>query len=240
MALRRDDTGFGGYSLLQDDSLFCYGIDAVLLADFSRCGNADRVMDLGTGNAIVPLIMYAKYTPAEIVGVEVQNSSFQLALTNVSDNRLSEKIKVRKMDVLDVQKEFPAESFSVVTCNPPYTEKGRGIPGQNPAKFIARHETSASLSDFVSAAAWLLPKGGRLYMVHRPSRLTDIFCICRSFGLEPKTLRMVVPHAGGPANMVLLECVKGAGRELKILPELAVRKDDGSYTDEIEEIYGRK
>ncbi len=240
MALRRDDIGFGGYTLLQDDSAFCYGVDAVLLADLARCGPADRVMDLGTGNGIVPLIIHARYTPASITGLEVQNSVFELALANVSHNELSDRIKIVKSDVLDVRRLFPAESFTVVTCNPPYTEKGRGIPGSNPVQFTARHETTAAFSDFAAAASWLLPKGGRFCVVHRPSRLADIFESCRACGMEPKALRMVVPHAGEEANIVLVEAVKGAGKELKVLPELVVRSADGSYTDEIEKIYCRK
>ena len=240
MALRRDDIGFGGYSLLQDDEAFCYGVDAVLLADLAHARQSDRVMDLCTGNGVIPLIIYAKYRPKSISGIEIQKSAYELAVKNAADNGLSEKISFFNMDALDVKKRFAAESFSLVCCNPPYTEKGHGIPGANESIHIARHETSAALSDFTAAAAWLLPNGGRFCMVHRPSRLADIMQCCREQGLEPKTLRMVAPHRGAAANIVLVECVKGGGRELKVLPELIVRNPDGSFTDEIEEIYCRK
>lgn len=239
MALRRDDIGFGGYTLLQDDEAFCYGVDAVLLADLACASESDRIMDLGTGNGAVPLIMHARYKPREIIGLEAQRSAFELAQTNAADNLLEGSVKFVNMDVLDVRSEFPAESFSVVTCNPPYTEKGRGIAPDCSGRYLARHETSASLFDFVSAAAWLLPTGGRFCMVHRPSRLADIFECCRENGLEPKKLRMVAPHAGEAANIVLIECVKGAGKELKLLPELILREPDGSYTRETEKIYCR-
>ena len=239
MALRRDDIGFGGYTLLQDDEAFCYGVDAVLLADMAAASEKDRVMDLGTGNGIVPLIMHARYSPREIIGLEAQKSAFELAQMNAADNHIEECVKFVNLDVLDVRSRFEPESFTLVTSNPPYTEKGRGIPGANSSVYMARHETTASLADFVSAAAWLLSEGGRFCMVHRPSRLADIIQSCRENRLEPKKLRMVAPHAGEAANIVLIECVKGGGKELKVLPELILRNSDGSYTQETEKVYCR-
>lgn len=239
MAVRKDEIGFGGYVLYQDDEGFCYGVDAVLLADFSLAGASDRVIDLGTGTGVVPLIIEAKYSPKEIVGVEKQSGSYELALRNASENGLEGKISFVNADVKDIRDCFEAESFDIVTSNPPYMEGGRGPVSPNRKKYDARTETSAGLEDFISAAAYLLKKGGRFCMVHRPSRLADIIEYSRKYKLEPKRLRMVAPHKGENANIVLIELVKGAGKELTVLPELAVRSEDG-YTEEIEKIYQRQ
>lgn len=236
MAERIDEIGFGGYRLIQDTDAFCYGTDAVLLADFAKCREKDSLIDLGTGNGIVPIIVYAKYHPQKLAGLELQPGAYELAVRNAELNGLAEAISFYNGDVKDASKLFEAESFSVVTSNPPYTEKGRG-PVSSDAKLIARHETTAGLEDFIAAAGYLLKKGGAFYMVHRPSRLADIFVLLRKYDLEPKKLQMVAPHQGDAANIALVQAVKGAGHELTVLPELAVRKKDGSYTAALQQIY---
>lgn len=236
MSERIDDIGFGGYKLIQDTEGFCYGTDAVLLADFAKCRENDVVMDLGTGNGIVPIIVYAKYHPAQLAGIELQPKAFELAVRNSQMNGMENVLVFYNGDVKDVRANFEKGSFTVVTSNPPYTEKGRG-PVSSDAKLAARHETSAGLEDFISAAEYLLKKSGSFYMVHRPSRLADIISLLRKYGLEPKKLQMVAPHQGEAANIVLVQAVKGAGHELTVLPELVVRKKDGSFTSALAHIY---
>ncbi len=240
MVLRSDETGFGGFTVLQDTDAFCYGIDAVLLADAARCGTQERVADLGTGNGIVPLILEAKYSPREIIGVELQPEMASLAAENARRNRLDRKLFFVNCDVLDIRSHFASSSFDVVCCNPPYVEQGSGTSGPAGPKQLARHESSAGLSDFIDAAAWLLKTGGRFVLIHRPARLVDILCFCRTKGIEPRALRFVSPHAGEEPNLVLVTAVKGAGKELKILPTLAVRNPDGSFTEEVLNIYEQK
>ncbi len=239
MALRTDEIGFGGFQLLQDTDSFCYGVDAVLLADTAVCGSNERVCDLGSGNGIVPLIIEAKYAPAEIVGVEFQTMLYQLAVQNAKINKVDQKLHFVNCDVLKVFDYLEPESFDLVSCNPPYMEKGRGSVNPCGALQLARHESSAALSDFIEAAARLLKSGGRFCLIHRPARLVDIFSLCRDNGLEPKVLRPVCPHAGESPNLALVTAVKGAGRELKFLPSLAVRHADGSFTEELLQIYKR-
>lgn len=238
MPRRVDDIGFGGFKLIQDTDGFCYGVDAVLLADFAKAEGSDKVLDLCCGNGIVPLIMEAKYSPAEITGMEIMPAVAALAAENAVFNGLSGKISVICDDVLNIEKHIKPASYSLVTCNPPYFEKGSGISCSDSEKHTARHETTAGLEDFISAAAYALDRGGRFCMVHRPSRLGDIIELCRRYSLEPKVLRMVVPRKGESANIVLISCVKGAGKELQVLPELAVREGSG-FTEEIRTIYGK-
>lgn len=239
MAVREDDTGFRGYILLQDPDTFCYGVDAVLLADYGRAAPAERLLDLGSGNGAAALIAMGKYGPVSAVGVEVQERQVALARESARRNGLEDRLRFVQGDVLNIRELVSEESFDVVLCNPPYSEAGRGIVSANHAAYIARHETTAALADFVRAAAYALKTGGRFVTVHRPSRLPDVFETCRACGLEPKRMRMVLPRPGAAPNIVLVSAVKGGGKELTVDPPLCVRDENGAYSDELQRIYGR-
>ena len=250
---RIENTGFGNIKLIQDPDQFCYGVDAVILADFanSLCPDFTSAVDLGTGNGIIPLILSHKNSTAHITGVEVQPDSADMAKRSCEMNGLTDRITIAVGDVLDIYEDMMSGSLGtclelkkgsadMVTCNPPYFTKGGAIPSSSRAKFIARHETTAQVEDFIKAAAAFLKRKGHFFMVHRPSRLADIFYYSRKHGLEPKDLRMVVPKPGEAPNIVLIHCIKGGGKELNVMKELAVYGEDGRYSDEIEKIYERK
>ena len=240
---RIENIGFGDMKLVQDTEEFCYGVDAVILADFaySFCSGFKKAVDLGTGTGIVPFILSHKNRDAEFVGIDVQESSIRMAEKGSLLNSLQERISFVRRDVSDTEDGFFEKlEADMVTCNPPYFAKGGGIPSENMSRFIARHETSAGIEDFVKAAASILKGKGHLFIVHRPSRLVDIFCACRKYGLEPKDIRYVKPRSGEVPNIVLIHCKAGGGRELRIMNELCVYNDDGSYSDEIQRIYERR
>ncbi|MCQ2552458.1 MAG: tRNA1(Val) (adenine(37)-N6)-methyltransferase [Clostridia bacterium] len=222
MARKLCDIGFGGYTLVQDTDLYCYGTDAVLLSKFCNALHKDKVVDFCTGNGAIPLIVDALYSPAAITGIELQLSSYLLAEENAKLNHLENKLKFFCGDVKNVLDFIDKDSIDLVTCNPPYFEEGKTLGSSEGPMHIARHETSAKLEDFIKAASLVLKNGGRLCMVHRPSRLADIIELSRENGLEPKRLQMVVPFTGEKANILLIECVKGAGKQLEVLPEIAL------------------
>ena len=238
-ALRIDDTGFGSIRLTQDTDYFCYGTDAVLLADFASRNRHSRAADLGTNNAVIPLLMSVTTEIEYFAGIELHTKAAELAEYNVRENGLSERIGIFHCDILDVPVSFEAASFDAVTANPPYFPGHAGVGNDRPHLHAARHETTASLDDFVRCAAFLLRPGGAFYLIHRPERLVDIFVSCRNVDLEPKVMRFVCPHAGEPPNMVLIECRRKGGRELKILPALSVRSGDGSRSEELIRIYSQ-
>ncbi len=248
-----DDTGFGGYRLIQKRREFCYGIDAVLLADFAALAvrpNAN-VCDLGTGTGIIPLILAHKTKAAQIVGVELQRDSWSRACRMAALNGLQERLHFFCADVatlLKTQKDggpnpedlLRPGGFQTVTANPPYVARGAGLQNDNDARRIARHETTAGIAEFAAAAARLLAEGGQFCLVHRPSRLADIITACREVQLEPKELRFVSPMRGQVANLFLLRCRKGGGPELSLRPTLVVYGEDGTYNTEILRIYKRE
>jgi tRNA1Val (adenine37-N6)-methyltransferase len=239
MAERIDEIGFGGLKLIQDTDYFCYGVDAVLLADFASRSGHKKIADLGTNNAVIPVIM-AGITDAELItGIEKQESPALLAERNVQLNGFSGRINIINTDILDIAEHMKGGSCDAVTCNPPYTERGTGpVNGEN-AMTAARHETTASLDDFIRCAAYLLKDKGMFYMIHRPSRIVDIACSCRANRLEPKLLQFISPREGEKPNLMLIQCRKNGGRELKLLDPLNVYGNDGNYTEEIMKIYRR-
>ena len=242
MQLRYDETGFGDIGIFQAPEEFCYGVDAVLLADFAAQGARKRrqcrIMDLGTGTGIIPLILAHKTDAPYIGGLEVQPNSFELVKKNIEHNRLTGRLFAFQGDVSSFSlEEELAATFDVVTTNPPYFVGGGGIESRNPAKSIARHETTGALEDFLRLASKLLRERGDFYMVHRPSRLVDIITGCRKYRLEPKELRFVSGKPMEKPNILLVHCVKYGNPELKILSPLAVHNENGSYTNEILKIY---
>lgn len=234
---RLDDLQIAGLHLIQNPEWFCFGIDAVLLSDFVQLEKQETAVDLGTGNAVVPILVSAKNEFNHITAAEVQPEIAALAKRNISLNNLGEKIKILETDVLDITQHIPRSSADVVFSNPPYFKKGGAIPSSNNQKFIARHETTAEISDFLDISSSILKPGGRLYMIHRPDRLVDIFYHARKIGLEPKLLQMVHPNTKAPANIALIKFSNQRGRELKLAEPLYVYNSDGSYTNKIKSIY---
>lgn len=239
---RVENIGFGDLKLIQDPESFCYGVDAVILADFACdiCSEFKMAADLGTGNGIIPFIMSHKNRNAHFIGVELQEAPLQLAQRSCALNGLENRVEFFPGDVSALDERiFSGRDIDLVTCNPPYFPKGGGIPSGNESKFIARHETVAGVEDFIKTAAEILNGKGDFFMVHRPSRLVDIFCYCRKYRMEPKHIRFVVPQKGKTPNIVLIHCRAGGGRELKFMEELCVYGADGRYSDEIMKIYER-
>lgn len=240
---RLDEIGFGGLRLIQKPEEFCYGVDAVILADFASKYSRKSfrsAVDLGTGTGIIPLILSYKTGIPSIQGVEVQDASFGRAVRNSALNGLEGRVGFIHGDVKDYKTGWGKElqgTVDLVTSNPPYTAGSSGLTSSNPAKLIARHETTASLEDFMKCAAYILRDKGEFFMVHRPSRIVDICCLGRQYGLEVKELQFVSPNREGKPNILLVHMVKGGGREVKMLPPLYVYNMDGSYTDELRKAY---
>ena len=234
---RIDEIGFSDLKLIQKPDEFCYGVDAVILADFASRKKASKIVDLGTGTGIVPIILSHKTNAEFIYGIEYQRDSFERALRNVELNNLEGRLGFINANVAEF--DGLKEWADAVTTNPPYMVSNGPITNDNSAKTIARHETVGNLDDFVRCASGILKNRGDFYMVHRPSRLVDIFVSCRQYRLEPKEIRIVAPRKGERPNIVLIHCVKNGGAELKILDDLYVYEEPGIYSEEIQCIYER-
>ena len=235
---RIDDLGRNGYKIIQNKEKFCFGIDAVLLSDFAKAKPGERVLDIGTGTGIIPILMEAKTEGEHFTGLDIQAESIEMANRSVQMNGLSEKIDMVCGDIKEAVDIFGTASFKVITTNPPYMTDNHGIQNPSEPKAIARHEICCTLDDILRESSKLLKEKGRFYMVHRPFRLAEIMAGCVKYRLEPKRIRFVHSYIDKEPSMVLIEALKGGNSRVKIEPPLIVYKEPNVYTDEIYEIYG--
>ncbi|MDD7182052.1 MAG: tRNA1(Val) (adenine(37)-N6)-methyltransferase [Peptostreptococcus porci] len=233
---RIDDLQFKGLKIIQNINGFCFGIDAVLLANFCKIKKNAEVIDLGTGTGIIPILLSGKSNAKKITGVEIQDEVVDMARRSVSLNDLEEKIEIVKCDIKCVQDSFEKNRYDVVVSNPPYMHSN-GLINENDKKAISRHEVLCNLEDVIRGAAYLLKPNGRFFMINRPLRLVDMICYGRQYNLEPKFIRFVHSKANKAPKLVLMEYVKNAKPESKILEPLYVYGEDNKYTKEILDIY---
>lgn len=234
-----DDLQLKGLNLIQKIDGFKFGVDAVLLSDFANVKKRHRAIDLCTGTGIIPFLLYGKYEPTEIYGLEIQGDMVEMAMRSTKLNSLEEKIVFVNEDLKNIEYLKKLEKFDVVTVNPPYKLNNAGIINPSDKLAIARHEVLCNLEDVISASRILLKDNGRMFMVHRPERLADIFTLMRKYKIEPKRVKMVHPKIGKAPNIVLVEGQRDGGAYLKWEPPLYVYDENGRYTKEIDLIYGR-
>ena len=235
---RIDELHRNGYRIIQNTKKFCFGMDAVLLSGFASVKPGGRVLDMGTGTGIIPILLEAKTEGKHFTGLEIQPESADMARRSVALNGLEDKITIVTGDIKEASRIFGGASFDVVTCNPPYMEGNHGLKNPEDAKAIARHEVLCNLEDVIREASAVLKPGGQLYLVHRPRRLVDIITLMTKYRIEPKRMKLVHPYVGEEANMVLIEGTRGGGRQMRVEKPLIVYKERGVYTDEIYDIYG--
>jgi len=213
---RCDDLGINGLKLIQDDELFCFGTDSVLLSNFAKAKSNDTVVDLCTGNGIIPVLMSAKTKAKKFYGIELQKCSYELCKENIELNDLAEKFEAINADIKDINKYFRKGSIDVVTCNPPYMNSGAGFLNPTDSLSIARHEIKTDLKGVIDAAASVLKFGGHFYIVHRADRLCDIISFMRDRKIEPKRIAFVHPSPEKEPKLVLLDAIYGANPSLKL------------------------
>lgn len=235
---RIDDLQRNGYRIIQNSEKFCFGMDAVLLSGFARVKTGARVLDMGTGTGIIPILLEGKTKAAHLTGLEIQEESADMARRSILLNHLEKKIDIVTGDIKEAGNLFQAASFDVITCNPPYMIGQHGIVNPDTPKAIARHEVLCTLEDVVKNAALLLKPGGYFFMVHRPFRLAEIITMMTKYKLEPKRMQLVHPYVDKEPNMVLIEGCRGGKSRMTVEKPLIVYKEQNEYTDDIYEIYG--
>ncbi len=223
----------GRLSVLQKKGGYRFSLDAILLAHFVRVRGAKRVVDLGSGNGVIPLILTSLYPSVRVTGLEIQDKMVDRALRNIAMNDVQDRVEILQGDVISVDKRLPPGSFDLALSNPPYRRLSSGRVSPDPERYVARHEAKVSLTDFLHAGATLLPAGGSMALIYPATRAVDLLVAMRGEGLEPKRLRFVYPFAHGPAEFVLAEGVKGAGSEVRIMSPLIVYAGEKKYTEEV-------
>lgn len=234
MEVINDLVGYNNMKIYQNTDWFLFSLDSVLLPNFVTLNkNITKIIDLGTGNAPIPLILSTK-TSAGIVGVEIQKDCYELAKKSVVHNKLEDKIEILNMDMKLLKDYYESDSFDVVTCNPPYFKySDKSHLNEDEHKIIARHEKMIELDEIVSLAKYLLKNNGVFALVHRTDRLIDIISLLEKNNLEIKKMRFIYPKVEQESNMILIEARKNGKTGLKLLPPLYVHNEDGSYTNEV-------
>ncbi len=227
-----------GFSIIQGEKSFRYGLDAVLLSGYARVKKGENVLDLGTGTGILPILLAAKTPGRSFTGLEIQKESADMAARSVQYNALGDRVKIVQGDIREAVSIFGAASFDVVVSNPPYMIGDHGLQNPDPALAIARHEVLCTFRELASSAAALLRDRGRLYLVHRPFRLAEILDVLRELHLEPKRMQLVYPYIDREPNLVLIEALKSGRSRMTVEKPLIVYREPGVYTDDILKIYG--
>jgi tRNA1Val (adenine37-N6)-methyltransferase len=227
------DVLFGGrLSLYQSRSGYRFSIDALLLANYVSIKRGDRVIDLGTGNAVIPLVLAQLHPSAAFVGIELQASMAERARRNVRLNGLERRVRIISGDVRRPQTLGAAAVFDVAVCNPPYRTPSSGRISANHERQMSRHEMTGDLNDFLRAGAFLLRDKGRMALVYPAVRSADLIFALRQARIEPKRLRMVHSFQDAEASLLLVEGLKGGRAGVKIQPPLVIYGDDKKFTDE--------
>ena len=226
----------GKLKIIQRKKGYRFSIDSLLLAHFVKVRGGEEIVDLGTGNGVIPLILGCLHPSVRVVGLELQEEMVQRALRSVDLNRLGERVKIIQGDVCSVEESFSPQSFDAVVCNPPYRETASGRINPDPERRVARHEIKARLSDFLRAGSYLLRRRGRMALVYPAARTLDLLQTMRQEDLEPKRLRLVYSLEESASTLVLAEGIKGGGSELRVMPPLVMYTKERKYSPEIRAI----
>ncbi len=237
---RIDDLEYKGLKIIQNKNGFCFGMDAILLSDFSKNIKKNSVVvDIGTGTGILSILLTGKTDLKKVYAIEVQEEVCDMVRRSILLNNLEKKIEVININVKEILSKIDKNTIDVVVTNPPYKKKNTGVINENEKKLISRHEIAASLEDFIKITKDLLKDKGEFYMVHKPDRLVDILSLMRIYKIEPKVIQFVCANKDKEPNLVLIKGVKNANPFLKIENNLYIYEKDGKYTKEILEIYNK-
>ena len=230
--------GYNDLKIIQDNEMFNFSLDSVLLPNFVTINKKiDKILDIGCGNAPIPLILSTK-TQAKIVGVEIQKEVYDLAIESIKINNKEDQITIVNKDINDYYKEIETDSFDVITCNPPFFKYSETSNiNKNDYKTIARHEVKLNLEQLFNIAKKLLKNNGIIAIVHRPERFVEVVETMKKNNIEPKRVQFVYPKKNMEANIMLIEGSKNGNSGLKILPPIYTHKENGEYTDEVKKYF---
>lgn len=214
-----------------------FSIDALLLSRFAEPRPKDRVIDLGTGCGVIPLILVFRGKAEAVIGVEVQPSLADLARQNVSLNRFSPKIEIWEMNFKELVKQSDRGTFDLVLSNPPYRKIGSGRVNPLEEKALARHEILATLEDLLRTGHHLLKNKGRLCLIYPATRTADVFQLLRHFHLEPKRVQFVHSHPRDEASLLLVDALKEGKTQIRVLPPFVLYKPGGQYSPQAEDLF---
>lgn len=219
--------------LIQRKKGYRFSIDSLFLANFVRLRQHERLLDVGTGCGIIPIYLSIMGCDSTLVGIEIQEELFNLAIRNRALNGCG-NVQFVRGDINSFR--FP-HGFHAVVSNPPYIRENTGRKSPTAERLLARHESLLKMPALLDiASSSLLGKKGRLYIIYPVSRLAEVLAESRARYLEPRRLRFIHSREGEPARLFLLECMREGGVEVKVEKPLYVFSENG-YTEEVQAYY---
>jgi len=207
--------------IYQDKDSFCYGEDSVLLGNFINIRQSDKkILDLGTGNIPIPLILYKRFNKP-IDCVELQDSIYELAKKTISVNNLEKDIFLYHEDIKNLPNIFKRNTYDVISINPPYFTNGKN--SDKVSKAIARHELSINIDEILKVVNYLLNNKGHFYMVHRSERFLEIVSKLEKANLIPKRVQFVYFNETSNSKLFLIDCIKSGSSGLNIESPIFLR-----------------
>lgn len=232
------DTFFGGRLFIkQEASGYRFSLDAVLLASHTGPLADERLLDLGTGCGIIPLILAYRNPTIAAFGVEIQEDLADLAISNVNANQMQNRITVLQKDMRDLRPDMIGGPVDLVVCNPPYRKPNAGRLNPDAQRAIARHEITVNLADLLRTARRMLRTDGRFAVVYTADRFVELLCQMRLEGIEPKFMRSIHSQPDSEAKLFLIDGVKGARPGVRVGPPLIIYAAKGDYSTEVQKMF---
>ena len=237
MEVLNDILGYKNRKIFQDTDCFSFSLDSIMLANFATIRLKDKkIVDLGCGNGVIPLIMSLR-CDKKIIGVELQSKLADMAKRSVDYNDLNDVIEIINTNMKDYVSGEIFESFDLITCNPPYFKvNDKNFFNDNIEKVIARHEVEITLSELMIIVKKLLKNNGNFAIVHRTDRLMEILSEFRKNNIEPKRVRFVHEKSNKESTLVLIEGQKNGKVGLKVENPFILYNEDGSETEEYKKL----
>jgi len=214
-----------------------FSIEPFLLADFASVRNGNKILDIGTGSGVIPILLSKTKSDLEIIAVEIQKLLSDLAFKNVQSAGLSAVIEIIYGDFLEVSERLQLESFDMVLSNPPYRKLNSGRINPNIVKAISRHEIKLKLRNIVETSFRLLRANGKIVLSYPISRKREVLGELIGAKLIPKRLLNIYGHSGTIAKFFLVEAEKS--RIVSPIKEdaICIYKSDGSFSENMERVY---
>lgn len=238
MEVINDLLNYGNMKIVQDSDMFAFSLDSVLLPNFVTINkNINKILDIGCGNAPMPMILTTK-TNAKIIGIEIQKNVYEMAKKSIELNNLQDQIEIYNEDINDFAKNSESDQFDIIICNPPFFKvNGKSNFNISNYKTIARHEVKLNLEQLFKISKKLLKNGGHVAIVHRPERLIELIELMRNNNIEPKKVQFIYPKENSDANTLLIEGVKNGKPGIKIIEPIIAHDSNGDYSERIKRLF---
>ena len=204
------------FEIIQKIDGYKYGEDTILLFKLiqdSLNKKNIKLLDIGTGNGILPILLSDNDFIRELIGIDIQEENIERAKKALKLNKIEKNIQFECMDIKEYKN---SNYFDIIISNPPYMEDNGKKINENEHKAISRHEIKLSLSEFISNAKRLLKPIGSLYFIHRTHRLVEIVKNLDENNFSIKKIIFIYSTKNNKSSMMFVEAIKGKKVKIEI------------------------